>query len=660
MFPFTLLLVVFVNYFFAEPEFENSKEKLKYYKTLSDLRGQNTTYWELIQQDVDNIDYHFYFIQTHFKGPKAGFNWEEGAAYRDDYKILNYYDSLRMLQDPILSDIGTLGKGLCFYQLESYEQAYNYFISIGNQNIKYLNYLYATWENEGKEELYLKEVRCHANNYLAYQGLADFYVIHKKPQEISALLQDDKVYSYLSNSHKRYAYFNSGEILNYAFAVFERFFNGLNVLGFLGALLILLVWFIYLMKIHKYLKERIIPAIIVLFLGMLFAFVTSLLTDFNRYVLDFTRTYDFFHDFYYCVVGIGMIEELVKIIPLLLVVVFSKKLKEPIDFIVFASISALGFAFVENLIYFEDSGLKTIQGRALTATVTHMFNSSLVAYGIVIGKFTKKAWWGWYFLGFYLIASIIHGFYDFWLINNLAQTFSFITFVWLLMSMILWVSVINNCLNNSYNKKVIWTYNPNKLNSFLLFGLSAVFLLEYVILGYKFGASAANVELQKDVSSGLFLLIFLTINLSKFDYIPNYWAPLKFWDWDVFLSIPRVEPRYFNLKEIIGSKVKIEAFSQNGSLAKHLPVVGEVVKRELINWEKDWYLIKLDEPTQVGWKKQYFLLVKVKNGNSIFLEQKNQTVQVRLVNSIDHLSKKHKRKRDFIFIDFARITKITE
>ena len=63
-------------------------------------------------------------------------------------------------------------------------------------------------------------------------------------------------------------------------------------------------------------------------------------------------------------------------------------------------------------------------------------------------------------------------------------------------------------------------------------------------------------ELKKDLSSGFFLLIFLTAKLSKFDVIPNYWAPLKFWDWNTLFSIPRVEPKRFDLKEIIGVKIK--------------------------------------------------------------------------------------------------------
>ena len=63
-----------------------------------------------------------------------------------------------------------------------------------------------------------------------------------------------------------------------------------------------------------------------------------------------------------------------------------------------------------------------------------------------------------------------------------------------------------------------------------------------------------NSELQKDLASGFFLLIFLTAKLSKFDVIPNYWAPLKFWDWNTLFSIPRVEAQKFDIKEIIGEE----------------------------------------------------------------------------------------------------------
>tara|TARA_B100000683_G_scaffold81444_1_gene80358 strand:+ start:7685 stop:9691 length:2007 start_codon:yes stop_codon:yes gene_type:complete len=659
VFPVTAVLVAVVNIFFSNPQYPSLEKELEEYKLLGDIQKQNIIYWKLIHADSSHVANHFNFISTYFQLPIANNGMGRGE-FLEYNTVVDYYRHFLGSSKSEVSDIGKFGRGMCFYHTGYIEEALTSFVNIYNQKMPYLNYIYGHYfgyNNYEKSVEYLKkEIESNPSNVLARKHLALKYMNHEKPVVLNEMLKDSLSFVHVSNKVKRYTYFELRDLKNYTKAIFGRFFSGVNAFGFTGALLILIIWFCYLLFIHKYLIKRWRLALVVLILGMCFAFVTSLITDFNSYVLGFKLKDRFFSDFVYCVVGIGAIEELVKILPLLLVMVFSRKLKEPIDFVVFASISALGFAFIENLIYFDESSLNTIQGRSLSSTVTHMFNSSLVAYGIAIGKFAKKKNWGWYFLLFYGLSAICHGFYDFWLINSIARSFSFITFIWLLASMVLWVSVLNNCLNNSYNKKIIWTYNPDRLNSYLLFGLSAIFLFEYCLMGWRFNAEVANAELQKDLSSGFFLLLFLTTKLSRFDVIPNYWAPLRLWDWNTLFSVPRVEAQSFNLDQIIGSEVIIENYGEYGVLAKHLPIKGEVVKRELLSWEKDWYLIKLNEPLNIAWKKQYFIWLKTKDPNEIFLSRDQQPVQVRLVNKIDDLAKERKRKRDFLFVDLALVS----
>ncbi|MFL2582507.1 MAG: PrsW family glutamic-type intramembrane protease [Flavobacteriales bacterium] len=661
VFPATLVLVVLVNLLFSNPSYQTLEEELDEYIILGDVQNQNITYWKLIQKDSTIISNHFNFLKTYFELPLAQ-NGRGRGVFMEYNQVVDYYRRLLSSPDYRVRDIGKFGRGMFFYHTGYIEEALTSFTNIYNQELPYLNYIYGSYFRFGQYEKsieYLqREIFINPQSKDSYKELANTYLLMEEPFKLDSLLLDSVSFEHASNSAKRYAYFKTKNIKAYSNAIFSRFFKGFNAYGLLGALLILIVWFVYLLFIHKFLKKRWGTAMLILFLGMIFAFGTSLLTDFNSYILGYRLKDEFFNDFIYCILGIGAIEELMKIIPLFLVMLFSKQLKEPIDYVVFASISALGFAFIENLIYFDEAGLKTIQGRSLSSTVTHMFNSSLIAYGIAIGKFAKKRNWGWYCLFFYALASIFHGFYDFWLINSLARIFSFITFIWLLVSMVVWVSVINNCLNNSYNRSIIWTYNPEKLNSYLLFGLSAIFLLEYVLVAWRFNADIANAELKKDLSSGFFLLIFLTAKLSKFDVIPNYWAPLKFWDWNTLFSIPRVEPQKFNLQEIIGLKIELRNYGDYGVLSGHLPIRGEVVKRELLSWEKDWYLIKLDEPLKVAWKKQHFILLKTKDENEIFLKRNAQPVQVRLVNKIDDLAKARKRKRDFLFVDLGLVSKL--
>jgi RsiW-degrading membrane proteinase PrsW (M82 family) len=396
---------------------------------------------------------------------------------------------------------------------------------------------------------------------------------------------------------------------------------------------------------------------LVFLLGMIFAIGTSYLSDFNKYSLGFKINGEILNDFLYCVIGIGMVEELVKFIPVLLVIPFIRKTLEPIDYLIIASVSALGFAFLENMIYFESGGIKTMQGRALTANVTHMFNSSLIAYGWVIGVFSKKKWVFLRTLVYFIIASLAHGFYDFWLVNNSVSAFNFMTFVWLLMSMLIWVSMLNNCINNSSSIQVKWRFHPKKLNNFLLFALSGVFLLEYIIVGVEYGASVANDELQKDIVSGSFLLIFLTFSLSRFDYIPNYWAPLRFWDWNIIFNMPNMTAKHFDWYSVLNQKVILSPFGNSGTLDGQLPVTGEILKRELVSYDKNWFLVKLDSPIQWGFKKVEFVLIKPLKDNEMLLDQKLQIVKVRLVKNVDNLSKKVKRKRDFLLVDHVHVQK---
>lgn len=661
IFPITVVLVVLVNVLFSNPTYNSVEDELSEKVALGDIVGQSEIYWRALQTDSLVAGYHFHFLRTYFEARKK-FPYDVQQTLVSEQEVLEYYRRLSYDFNPDLADLGMMGKGMCYFNLGLIEEAMSAFMSVKNKNLPYLNYIlgsYFKYETQAKSIDFLRqEVLLNPENKMVYNDLAYVFMRNEQPFVLKAFIKDPVVNQNVSYKAKRYANFKVNDYKSYVWAIFDRFLSGVNLMGFTAAFLILAVWFSYLIFIHRYLRKSWLLALLVLLLGMFFAFGTSILTDFNNYVLDFKLTGEFVNDFIYCVFGIGFVEEFVKLIPLILVIVFSKKLREPIDYIVFASISALGFAFVENLIYFDDSGLRTIQGRSLSASVTHMFNSSLVAYGIVIGKFAKKRNWLLYCFAFYCIASLFHGFYDFWLINKVARTFSFITFIWLLMSMVLWVSIINNCLNNSYNRRVIWTYNPGRLNTLLLVGLSSIFLLEYFIIGWKFSAEAANTELQKDLSSGLFLLIFLTTKLSKFDYIPNYWGPLKFWDWNVIFSLPRVEVKHFRLADIIGSEILIEKYNDYGVLSKHLPVKAEVVKRELLSWEKDWYLVKLEKPMKVGWKEQHFLLLKTKDVNEVFLKRKKQPIQVRLVNNIDDLVKERKKKNNFLFVDLAVVTKL--
>ena len=166
-------------------------------------------------------------------------------------------------------------------------------------------------------------------------------------------------------------------------------------------------------------------------------------------IRDSSITGDPFNDFWYCVGVIGFSEEFIKLIPWVVFAIFSRKIKEPYDYILYACASALGFAFTENLYYLEES--HNISGRSVLSTVGHMFDATLVAYGLILAKYRCHQIWKkiGVILLFFFLSCLSHGFYDYLLISPAQKGKLFITIIFFLLSLHFWMFMMNNAMNNS-------------------------------------------------------------------------------------------------------------------------------------------------------------------------------------------------------------------
>jgi RsiW-degrading membrane proteinase PrsW (M82 family) len=116
--------------------------------------------------------------------------------------------------------------------------------------------------------------------------------------------------------------------------------------------------------------------------------------------------------FLFAVLGIGVIEESVKLIPFLAVVLRFREFDEPIDGIVYASFIALGFAAVENFNYLQFLTTSAAYARGFVGPVVHIVFASI--WGYYIGR----AWLRRRRVALTVFASLafsalIHGIYDF-------------------------------------------------------------------------------------------------------------------------------------------------------------------------------------------------------------------------------------------------------
>ena len=110
--------------------------------------------------------------------------------------------------------------------------------------------------------------------------------------------------------------------------------------------------------------------------------------------------------------GVAVIEEAFKIIPVLYILKKTNWINEPIDYIIYASISALGFAFIENLDYIyqhHQSGASIVAVRNIEPLFMHMCTTSFLSFGLFCYKITSKKK---YVLIGFLFATFFHTIYN--------------------------------------------------------------------------------------------------------------------------------------------------------------------------------------------------------------------------------------------------------
>ena len=274
------------------------------------------------------------------------------------------------------------------------------------------------------------------------------------------------------------------------------------------------IWAYYVRTLDIYERERWVNILIVFILGCLTTFLVFPISGFLNEA-GFVMTGAFINDFFYCFIGIGMVEEFVKLIPLLIIMRFRKVVNEPFDFILYASVSALGFAFIENVLYINRSDFEAINGRSLMAGVAHMTFSSVIGYSIMLSTF-KKSRKLYYLFGGFILASAMHGFYDFWLINPTAQQVYELSFIFYLASVHFWFTMKNKAIRSSYFHDSRVEIDNDKLRYYLILWLTIILMSSGVLVGIHSGRDVAYQFLMSELYSYGFLIYYLGFSFSKF------------------------------------------------------------------------------------------------------------------------------------------------
>ena len=580
------LSLLFVNLFLREPSYDNKEDLIKYAFESKQYELAEQTFLALIKEDSLNPDYYYGHIYAHFLIPEKNPANYSGGKFRLDEQILFFYELKTLSDDVFQQNIGNYGLGLCNIYLNKIDLTRFYFDNITDRNLKYLNnslgniYLW-NYQYDSAEVFFLKEIHNNGNLGGAYSNLIELYLKTGQLDKIGQLLDDGKK-EYFTDSDLIEYYFKSGNFANYLKLSLSIGIHNFDIKSFIAAFLIMLVWLFYLRKIDLFKPEKWIYLIVTFLMGIVFSYGTFIFSDINNYILGFNLTGDVGHDLLYCFLGIGLIEETMKLIPFLIMLKFSKQVNEPIDYIIYISVSALGFAFAENILYFHGIGLDIIHGRALISVVVHMICSSIIGYGLYFGFNNIRLNKYLRLVIFLLIASFAHGFFDFWIINETVNAFAIVSFLLVISGLSVWNSMINNCLNFSVPENIeVKNIVLPKLKDYLIYGLSGILIFEYVIVSFLYGPGIGNQSLMNAGFSGAYLIVFLSNNLSGFR-LRKYQK----------LSINFYQGKTYNYESIVGDNFTLKGIAA----LKYdiMPLTGEIVKWKTVEEEKQWYLMKLD------------------------------------------------------------------
>jgi RsiW-degrading membrane proteinase PrsW (M82 family) len=449
-----------------------------------------------------------------------------------DQDLYNRYHRLSESQDPNEHDIGCLGLGI--YHLlkdRDYDSALRWFERVRNSELARLDYLKGQAQQglkqyEDAEESFRAEIESAGYVEGAVRSLARLLYRQKNFSQLDRLRKDPEIAGYLPNRIVRAMNLRNFEIWDYLLALLAPIAANVNLVGFLGGVLIVLVWLYFLKRLDIFEpeKNRYLLVTFVMAAGAT-ACLPGALYDILRFYLLFTIKGQWLNDLLYCIFGIGFIEELVKLAPFLIMLRFSRQVNESVDYIIYPSVSALGFSFMENLLYFGESSLFIIDERGMICSIGHMFYASLVGYGVFLARSRKiGSFWG-NLVGFFLLACIFHGLYDFWIVSpGVPKELRIFSFLMILLEVVLFNKMIGSTLSRSDFYDQASLRKLDHLRERLGVALMAIVMFEYVALAWKYGPELTSAQFSRVIGLTIFVVFFLSFNLTH--YIVRKTPPL--------------------------------------------------------------------------------------------------------------------------------------
>lgn len=272
---------------------------------------------------------------------------------------------------------------------------------------------------------------------------------------------------------------------------FSSAYEGVHVSMVLLAILTGVIWSAILLRFSGSMSVRSFPvqlAIPALVLGALSAHGTILCIYWQEYQHSFSMGSETINQLFYCIFGIGLREELLKLLFFVPLIPFLLK-RNDLEILTLAGLVGLGFATAENINYFESSAGLSALGRFVTANFLHISLTALCGLTLTRaiihrGKEIQLA------AITFGMAVVAHGLYDAFIMVPALMDYSFLTYtVFVLISYQYfgWLRHLRDEWKDPFSITAVFTYGVILITgiSFGLYAWNIGPLLAFQAVGYE-------------------------------------------------------------------------------------------------------------------------------------------------------------------------------
>lgn len=573
--------------------------------------------------------------------------------------------------DARISSLGNFCLGVVQIERNDLDQAYQYLEDVRDREMAYLHFCVGEiLMKQGKHDDAAAEFTVELENDEGYKtqaflNLIEIYKGADNYEKLHDLMQYEEASTLFPSNLARITLLKAFDLTSYPIWLIRTILSNTNVTAFMAALLIAMMWLIYVYRLDIFKPEKFIFLLSIFIAGTFTVSVVFLFSDYASIITNWSLTGGFFNDLFYSVIMIGIPEEFAKIIPLLIMIAWNKGLNEPIDYLIYGAAGSLGFAFIENLLYFEQISNGIIHGRAYLSVIGHMTDTCLVAYGFVIAKYqlkSREALWYVFPLCFFA-ACLIHGIYDFLLFQDLVIPF----FVLFILTVQVWIIMLNNCMNNTSHFTYRLAPRSERSTIFITLGLTFIFAFEYIYVGFSRGSHEANYELLSNSAFAGFFIIFFSSNLGSFDLIKGYWRNIRF---------QHAERRGYGSRQrhgllswyfvnasrshnYVGRRIKVYSDPHNKILLNILEgeYSGRIVDRIVLYDEgvadPHWFVVKMKRSLPFTAERSDYILVKPRYQEDSLLYEDEVEIHFKAIPDMRFLTDRYPEKKQFPFYGWA-------